>query len=465
MVDVHYGRERDTLAGGEGDEVMAMAMAMASRSREHSGEAPWSHKVARFAARVALLSGLLATAACSASAAKRAPTSTATVHLSATATATATPNHLLTLDAAANAYIAKMSQDEQLGQLMLVALSGTTYDGNDAAMVQQEHAGGILLDADNMTAKDQAQAMIAAAQAHATLPLLVLTDEEGGFVDRLQQLFGHRPSATDIGYQGSYSFAVTQAQSTGADMHSLGFNADFAPDVDVQIVDGPDQSTRTFGTTPDAVTRLAGAYLNGLQSEGIIGCLKHFPGLGAATTDAHLDLPTINRTQDQIESVELAPYRNLIATGQVDMIMATDLLMPAFDPTLPAELSPTIMTDVLRKQMGYNGVVVTDALYMQGVAKKYTLAQAGVQSIIAGDDLLVGAFSSDQVAWMIQALKDAINNGQLTQQRIQDSVRRILEMKMRAGLLPLPPNTVPVAPLGTMRAVTSPTALADWPRH
>lgn len=449
------------MAGREGDEVMPMASEVGARA----GQAPWSRKVARFTARLALLSGLLATAACSASAAKRAATSTATAHPTATATATKTTASTLTLDAAANAYIAKMSQDEQLGQLMLVALSGTTYDGNDAAMVEQEHAGGILLYTDNMTSQDQTRQMIADAQAHATFPLFVLTDEEGGWVDRLKQFYGWRPSATDVGDQGSYSYAVTQAQRTGSDMHSLGFNADFAPDVDVQLVDGPDQSTRTFGTTPDGVTRMAGAYLSGLQSEGIIGCLKHYPGLGAATTDAHLDLPTINRTQDQIQAVELAPYRNLIATGQVGMIMATDLLMPAYDPTLPAELSPTIMTDVLRKQLGYNGVVVTDALYMQGVSKKYSLSAAGVQSIIAGDDLLVGAFSSDQVAGMIQALKDAISNGQITQQRIQDSVRRILELKMRAGMLPLPPNTAPVAPLGTMRAVTSPTALADWPRH
>jgi beta-N-acetylhexosaminidase len=120
---------------------------------------------------------------------------------------------------------------------------------------------------------------------------------------------------------------------------------------------------------------------------------------------------------------------------------------------------------VLRQEMGYNGVVVTDALYMQGVAKQFNLAQAGVQSIIAGDDLLVGAFSSGAVASMIQALKDAISSGQLTQARITDSVRRILELKMRAGLLPLPSNVVPVPPLGTMQSVVSPATVADWPRH
>ena len=413
-------------------------------------------------ARASVLLGMLATAACSASAASH-PAATPTAR--PTATATASPVKTISLDAAANAYIAKMSLDEQLGQLMLVAVSGTTYDANDAAMVEQEHAGGILLYADNMTNEDATRTMIATAQQHATMPLLVLTDEEGGFVDRLQQFFGHRPSATDIGYQGSYSYAVAQAQDIGGDMRSLGFNADFAPDVDVQLIDGPDQSTRTFGTTPDAVTRLGGAYLNGLQSQGIIGCLKHFPGLGDATTDAHLDLPTISRTRDQIESVELAPYRNLIATGQVQMVMATDLLMPAFDATLPAELSPTIINGVLRQELGYNGVVVTDALYMQGVSKQFNLAQAGVQSILAGDDLLVGAFSSGSVAWMIQALKDAISSGQLTQARISDSVRRILELKMRAGLLPLPANVVAVPPLGTMQSVVAPAAVADWPRH
>lgn len=435
---------------------------MAGGAYMNGGNAPWTRRLARSAARLAMLIGMLATAACSASAATR-PASTATARPSATATAS--PAHMLTLDAAANAYIARMSLDEQLGQLMLVAVSGTDYNSNNISMVEQEHAGGILLYTANMTSEDQTRNLIATAQQHATMPLLVLTDEEGGFVDRLQQFFGKRPSATDIGYQGSYTYAVTQAQSTGADMRSLGFNADFAPDVDVQLVDGPDQSTRTFGSTPEDVTRLGGAYLNGLQSQGIIGCIKHFPGLGAATTDAHLDLPTISRTRDQIESVELAPYRNLIATGQVQMIMATDLLMPALDPTLPAELSPAIMTGVLRKEMGYNGVVVTDALYMQGVAAHFSLAEAGVQAIIAGDDMLVGAFTGGQVGWMIQALKDAISSGRLTQQRIQDSVRRILELKMRAGLLPLPPNVAAVQPLGTMRAVSSPTAVADWPRH
>jgi beta-N-acetylhexosaminidase len=364
------------------------------------------------------------------------------------------PSHPLSLYDVADAYMARMSLDEELGQLILVALSGTDYNADNANMIEKQHAGGILLYSVNMTKVDQTKRLIATAQAHATIPLFVFTDEEGGFVDRLQQFYGMRPSATEIGMKGSADYAMAQGAKTGNDMRVLGFNADFAPDVDVQLVAGPDQLSRTFGTTPEAVTKLAGAYMNGMQSQGIITCLKHFPGLGAAKTDAHRNLPTINRTRDQIESVELAPYRNLIATGQVGMIMATDLLMPALDPNNAAEISPAIINGVLRTELGYDGVVVTDALYMDGIAKQYTLAQAGVLSILAGDDLLVGPFSSAAVGWMIQALKGALSQHKLTKARIDQSVRRILALKIRTGMLPIPAvmaqGLVQIAPLGSL---------------
>jgi beta-N-acetylhexosaminidase len=206
---------------------------------------------------------------------------------------------------------------------------------------------------------------------------------------------------------------------------------------------------------------MAGAWMTGMQNAGVAVCLKHFPGLGDAKTDAHLGLPVIKESQAQIEAIDLAPYRNLIATGQVQMIMATDLLMPALDPTLPAEISPTIITGILRQEMGYDGVVVTDALYMDGISRKWSEPQAGVLSIEAGDDMLVGAFSSYMVGLMISALKAAISNHQLTKARIDDSVRRILTLKMRMGLLPVPTGVAPVPPLGSMNAhiVDGPVAL------
>lgn len=368
----------------------------------------------------------------------------------------------LTLDEIASTYLSHMSLDDKLGQLFVVALSDTDYNANNAAMVERMHAGAIILYTANMVSKDQTRKLIATAQAHATLPLLVLTDEEGGWVDRLIQFYGWRPSASEIGYTGDPKYATAQGLQTGKDMRALGFNADFAPDVDVQLVNGPDQSTRTFGTTPEGVTRMAGAYLTGMQNAGIVACLKHFPGLGAATVDAHRDLPKIDRTIDQIEAVELAPYRNLIATGQVQMIMSTDLLMTAIDKNLPAELSPAIMTGVLRDELGYDGVVVTDALYMQGIAKKYSMATAAAMAIEAGNDMMEGAFSAYSVADMKQAIVDAMNRGDITPQRIDESVRRILLLKMRMGILPIPAGVAQVQPLGSMTptVVNGPLALA-----
>jgi beta-N-acetylhexosaminidase len=337
--------------------------------------------------------------------------------------------------ALANAYLAHMTLDEKLGQMIVAEFVGPAYTPDNAAMVEQLHAGGILLYNREMPDFATARNLVAAAQAHARLPLFVTVDEEGGWVDRMQDIYGFRPSAEMIAATGSPDYARAQATQVAHDMLQLGLNFDYAPDVDVALVDGPDQSTRTFGSTPEAVTRFAGAYLDGLQSHGVIGCLKHFPGLGAATSDAHLGLPMIYRSRDQIEQVELAPYRNLIHSGFPGCVMSTDLLMPALDGDLPAELSPKIITGVLRQELGYDGVVVTDALYMDGIAQRFSMAQAGVLAVEAGCDFLMGPWDPPGMRAMIDALKAALADGRITPARIDQSVRRLLELKLRFGIL------------------------------
>ncbi len=348
----------------------------------------------------------------------------------------------LTLDDLANRYIARMTPDEKLGQLFLADLTGDSYDASTAAMVEQMHAGGIILYARSIVTTAQTRALVNAAQAHATLPLFVATDEEGGYVDRMQSIYGFRPSASQIGATGSRAFALSEGARVGRDMSGIGLNFDFGPDLDVQLVDGPDQSTRTYGSLPAAVTTLGGAYLTGMQNNGVLACPKHFPGLGAATSDAHLGLPLITRTRAQIEAVELAPYRDLLAT-----------------PKMPAELSPAIINGVLRDELGFGGVVVTDALYMDGVAARYDMPEAGVLSIVAGNDLLVGPWTAEQMGAMMQALRDAIHSGRITMARIDQSVRRILVLKMRMGLIPVPLTlTIPVPPLGSMTTMDGPAS-------
>jgi beta-N-acetylhexosaminidase len=377
--------------------------------------------------------------------------------LSPTPQPTPVPAVPKTLADLADSYIATMSLDDKLGQLFIPTFLCCGYTKNSAAMVEQLHTGGFILYAANLKNASQASALIAAAKAHSVIPPLVTLDEEGGGVDRLKDIYGPRPSARAIANSRSTSYATSQGAQVARDMAALGFNVNFAPDIDVQLVRGPDLGSRNFGTDPQIVTTYAGAYLTGLQNNGVVGTLKHFPGLGAATIDAHAGLPVINRTRQQIEETELAPYRALLATGQVGAIMSTDLLMPALDPNLPAELSPTIIDGVLRHDLGFDGVVITDALYMDGVTQHYSMNEAGVLAILAGCDMLEGPMTPAQMIGMISALKAALTSGRLTQARIDLSVRRVLVLKMRMGLIPVPlSNLAPTPAIGSMQPVDGP---------
>ncbi|HYB00311.1 MAG TPA: glycoside hydrolase family 3 N-terminal domain-containing protein [Ktedonobacteraceae bacterium] len=231
------------------------------------------------------------------------------------------------------------------------------------------------------------------------------------------------------------AIAYDQGAMAAKWMQQLGINADLAPVVDVHTVDPPVLESRMFGNTPTTVATYAGAYIKGLQQNDVIGCLKHFPGLGAITSDPHGGLPTVNRSMAELESIDLAPYKLMIQKDHPAMIMSTDVLMPAIDPTLPAELSQKTINDLLRKQLGYDGVVITDGLYMQGISEKWSLSQAAVLSIIAGDDLVEGPYSASQVANVVAALKQAMQEGKLTMDRINQSVQRILLMKVQYGII------------------------------
>ncbi len=387
---------------------------------------PW-----HVAARLAVLAAVVLLSACGTTLTH----SRITPFTSLALTASAAPRLDPSLTVLARDYLSRMTLDEKLGQLFVVELVGAEYTPDNAAMVEQLHAGGILLYNREMPNFTAAHNLVAAAQAHASLPLFVVVDEEGGWVDRMSDIYGFRPSAEMIAATGSLDYARSQAQQVARDMRSIGLNFDLAPVVDVALVNGPDQSTRTFGSTPEAVTAFASAWLNGLQGSGMIGCLKHFPGLGAATTDAHLGLPYIGRTREQIEQVELAPYRTLIQQDDPGCIMSTDLLMPAIDGDLPAELSYKTITGVLRQELGYDGVVVTDALYMQGIAQRYSQPQAGVLAIEAGCDFLMGPWDPTQTRDMINALKDAITRGDITMARIDQSVLRLLKLKLQYGII------------------------------
>ena len=192
----------------------------------------------------------------------------------------------------------------------------------------------------------------------------------------------------------------------------------------------------TFGSDPTLVTNMGRAYLKGLTDGGVIGCLKHFPGLGSANLDPHLALPTMNRSLATLHAVDLVPYRTMINEGIVPMVMVTHILNPQLDPNLPTSLSANVVTGLLRKQLNFQGVIISDTLWMGGISNTYSLAQAAVLAVKAGEDLLLGPRGLADTQHMIYGLQQAVMSGQITQTQIDASVTRIPTMKLHYNVLP-----------------------------
>jgi beta-N-acetylhexosaminidase len=343
----------------------------------------------------------------------------------------------------ASLYVAHMSLDEKLGQMIMTESEQNDYSDDLNYMITQLHVGGMIMYESHLQTASQARTTTGLAQKNAKIPLLISVDEEGGsYVNRLEKIYGARPGPTEISQTGSLVYDQQQGVKLSHDLLTLGLNTDLAPDVDVSIIPGYDTEDRTFGTTAAAVIKYAGPYLEAMQSHGLIACLKHYPGgLGDTPYDAHAILPTDNRSLAQIYATELAPYKTFINSPnplmRPAMIMSTDVLMPAIDPVMPAELSHKFMTDILRNQFGFDGVAITDALYMGGISDRWSEPQAAVLAIQAGNDMILSPMGSARTAAVIEALRQALQNGQLSMARVNEAVTRIIALKMQYHLLPV----------------------------
>lgn len=221
-------------------------------------------------------------------------------------------SNLISYKRLAQAYVAHMTLDEELGQLFMAEYYDTSYSPALDTMIRKLHAGGVIMYAFQMKTFAQTKHDISEMKKNAKIPLIISADEEGGFVERVQHIYGHRPGALETYQTGKPEKAAQLGRSIAHDLLALGINEDLAPDVDVQLVNGPDQYLRTWGYTPRSVITYAGAYMRAIQGDGVIACIKHFPGLGAAQTDAHFDLPVVKRTRTQLYAVELAPFKAFI---------------------------------------------------------------------------------------------------------------------------------------------------------
>ncbi len=336
-----------------------------------------------------------------------------------------------------------MSLDQKLGQMMIVQFVGPTYSLDISTMISQYHVGAALLFTanNNIADKVQLKGLIQQMKSNSTLPLIVAIDQEGGTVDRLKMLDGPRTAAADIGATNDPGKAMAAGIQDAHDLTSYGFNLNLAPVVDVTNVYNPQLYDRTYGNNAALVTKMAQAYLQGLQQSGkVSGTLKHFPGLGDVRVDPHSGVPDLYRSKSDLEATDWAPYRALIQQGNVHAIMVTHEIVHAIDSSIPSSLSYKVVTGILRNELGFQDVIMTDSLTMEGITAYYTEAQAAAVAVEAGSDLLMGATTPADVASMIQGIKQAIAAGEISQQRIDDSVRRILMLKFQTGLLPIPTN-------------------------
>ena len=354
----------------------------------------------------------------------------------------------------AGLYVSRMSLDDEIGQLLMVEYRpAQQYDTDLDTMLNQQHVGGVIMYREQINTTTQTQHDTSLMQQRSPIPVFIAVDEEGWNVNRLTNLYPNSLSyfkdADDIRATGSPQVAANEGQKVAAALKALGINMNLAPDVDVSTdnnyigYDG-----RSFGATPDEVIKYAGPYMKALQANGIIGCIKHFPGIGSLLrgNDPHAVLPTITESKSQLYQNDLATFTHFIQSTdpqeQASVVMPTDVMVPAIDPVYPAELSHTFVTNILRNQLHFDGVILTDSLIMGGVqinGQSLTLAQAGVLALQAGDDMLMGADNPTDVAAMVAAIKAALQNKTLSKAQLDDAATRILTLKMSSHLMPATP--------------------------
>ena len=337
--------------------------------------------------------------------------------------------------------VKNMTLDQKLGQMMIVQFVGPSYSLDISTMISQYNVGAVLIFAanNNIQSKPQLKGLIQQMQHSSAIPMTVAIDQEGGTVDRLINLDGPRPSATSIGATNNPINAYNEGVRDANDLSYYGINLNLAPVVDVNNVYNPQMYLRTFGNNPTTVTQMAEAYLKGLQKSGkVLGTLKHFPGLGDVTTDPHSGVPHLDRSESDLMKIDWAPYKAMIQQGNVYSVMVTHEIVQAVDSSIPSSLSYKVVTGILRNQLGFQGVIMTDSLTMEGILAYYTESEAAALAVEAGDDVLMGATTPSDVAAMVTGLKQAVTSGQISEQRIDDSVRRILTLKYQMGLLHIP---------------------------
>ena len=327
--------------------------------------------------------------------------------------------------------LSAMTVEEKVGQLLVAGLEGHAPGPDAQTAIRDYHVGGLIFFAHNVESAAQLAALTNAVKAlnEGEIPLLLSVDQEGGRVERMPPEVLPLPSAQTFGAAGSATIAARFGRVLGAECAAFGLNTDYAPSLDVWS--SPENTVigdRAFGSDPDTVAELGTAAWQGITDRGVLPVVKHFPGHGDTAVDSHQDLPVVDKSREELEALELIPFRTAIR-HQAPAVMVAHILEKGLDPDRPASLSPKVITELLREDLGFQGLVFTDDLTMGAIVKHYGVGEAAVLAVEAGCDMLLLCHGAEPLAMARAALLDAVSSGRISESRLDESVRRILFAK------------------------------------
>ena len=328
--------------------------------------------------------------------------------------------------------IDNMMLDEKIGQLITVGIDGYSLDDNAKDLIGSKKVGGIILFKNNVNDSNQLLQLInSIKETNSTnkIPIFISVDEEGGRINRFPKEIKALPSNKIVGNKNDSNLAYDIGKDIGYALSSFGYNMDFAPVLDINS--NPNNTVigdRAFSSDKNIVANLGANEIKGFKSSNVICVAKHFPGHGDTATDSHYSLPIINKTIQQLQELEFVPFKKAIEE-KVPAIMVSHILLPNVDNTNPASMSKVIITDILRKDLKFDGVVVSDDMTMGAITNDYDISEACIKAINAGTDLLLVCHGYDNEVKVINSIKEAVNNKIISMDRIDESVYRILYLK------------------------------------
>lgn len=333
--------------------------------------------------------------------------------------------------------IGEMSIEEKIGQMVIAGLEGYSLDVNSRKMIEEHLVGGIIIFGKNVESSDQLLALINSikeANSKNRIPIFISVDEEGGSVSRMPKEIKKLPTSGKIGQLNDKELSYNIGSILGEELKMFGFNMDFAPVLDINSnPKNPVIGDRAFGADFKIVSDLGVQTMKGIQSEGVISVVKHFPGHGDTSVDSHIGLPTIDHDLERLKDFELMPFKEAIE-NDADAVMVAHILLTNIDPKYPSSLSKTIITDLLRKDLGFEGVVVSDDMTMGAIVENYEIGDAAIKAINAGSDIILVAHGFENSLTVINSIKEALTKGTLSEERLNESIYRILKLKEKYSL-------------------------------